>query len=142
MHHPIVSPSENETTLDSSWLILDKTMDNVSYLEQQLCEFQGDKGSKEYQFLEEEFTQKLIAIDNIDNKGSEFIKQQQKESKETLKNSLMILESKAQDQYDKSNNTISQNVTNIDPGIAMACSIFRCFFKDFHYTFCQICCGF
>ena len=111
--HCAVSKSEDETTVDPSWAMLDKIMNNVSYLEEQLCEFQGVKGCKHYRLLEEKFTQKLVALDDIDTKGSEFIRQQRKESIKAINDFLRILESKAQKQSEKSN-TVLSDMTNVD----------------------------
>ena len=43
----------------SAW----KIMDNVRYLKEKLSEFNGFKGSEEYIFLKEKFTEKLLALD-------------------------------------------------------------------------------
>ena len=74
--------------------MLDIIMDNVLYLEEKLEEFRGVKESKEYKFLEVQFTRKLSALDGIDARGREDIKQKRKESINTINRYLGILETK------------------------------------------------
>ena len=70
---------------------LNKIMENVLDLEKQISDFQGEKDSKEYKFLDEELTRKLIALDKIE---ADNVRQQRKESIDSINNLVSILESK------------------------------------------------
>ena len=81
---------------DSCSVLLDMIMDNVPDIDEQINMFRGRKGSKDYSFLEEKLTQKLIALNGIDIKGNEYLRKQRAESLKTINRFLSILESKAQ----------------------------------------------
>ena len=55
---------------DPNFIKLDMINENIRYLEEQLDVFQGVKGGEEYKLLEDEFNQKLLALDSINTKGS------------------------------------------------------------------------
>jgi len=78
-------------------------MDNVPDIDEQINMFRGRKGSKDYSFLEEKLTQKLIALNGIDIKGNEYLRKQRAESLKTINRFLSILESKAQRKPDTGN---------------------------------------
>ena len=61
----------------------------------QIGAFQGEKNSKEYKFLDEELTRKLLALDKIEAAGQDTVRQQRKESINSINNLVIILESKA-----------------------------------------------
>ena len=84
----------NKSMINPCSTMLDIIMDNVLHLEEKLEEFRGVKGSKEYKFLEVQFTRKLSALDGIDARGREDIKQKRKESINTINRYLDILETK------------------------------------------------
>ena len=84
----------NKSMINPYSTMLDIIMDNVLYLEEKLEEFRGVKESKEYKFLEVQFTRKLSALDGIDARGREDIKQKRKESINTINRYLGILETK------------------------------------------------
>ena len=73
---------------------LNEIMENVLGLEKQIRAFQGEKNSKEYRFLDEELTRKLIALDKIEAAGQDNVRQQRKESINSINNLVSILESK------------------------------------------------
>ena len=61
---PASSKDSHEEHEDDHCLsLLDMIMENVRYLKEKLSEFNGFKGSKEYKFLKENFTEKLLALD-------------------------------------------------------------------------------
>ena len=72
---------------------LNKIMENVLDLEKQVSDFQGEKDSKEYKCLDEMLTKTLLALDGID--GPDDVRQQRKESINSINNLVSILESKA-----------------------------------------------
>ena len=80
---------------DPSFSKLNEIMENVLDLEKQVGAFQGEKNSKEYKFLDEELTRKLIALDKIETAGQDNVRQQRKESIKIINNCVSILESKA-----------------------------------------------
>ena len=80
---------------DPSFSKLNEIMENVLDLEKQVGAFQGEKNSKEYKFLDEELTRKLIALDKIETAGQDNVKQLRKESIKSINNCISILESKA-----------------------------------------------
>ena len=80
---------------DPGFSKLNEIMENVLDLEKQVGAFQGEKNSKEYKFLDEELTRKLIALDKIEAAGQDNVRQQRKESINSINNLVSILESKA-----------------------------------------------
>ena len=69
-------------------------MDNVDYLKEKLSVFGGMKGNKEYRFLQEKFTEKLLALDRIDIKERNDVRKQRNEAINTINHCLRVLESK------------------------------------------------
>ena len=93
---------------DPCMMKLDKIMDNVRDLEKKISAFQGDKDSKEYRFLDEVLTRKLLALDGIDTAGRADIRQHRKESIKSINRCLSVLESKAKNQAEKNNAILSE----------------------------------
>ena len=85
---------------------LNEIMENVLVLEKQIVAFQGEKNSKEYRFLDEELTRKLIALDKIEAAGQDNVRQQRKEAINSINNLVSILESKAKTNQAEKNNAI------------------------------------
>ena len=79
---------------DPSFNKLNKIMENILHLEKQVGAFQGEKNSKEYKCLDEMLTKSLLALDGIDSDGEEDVRQQRKESINSINNLVSILESK------------------------------------------------
>ena len=100
--------TENKREDDPCMMKLDKIMDNVRDLEKKISAFQGDKDSKEYRFLDEVLTRKLLALDGIDTAGRADIRQHRKESIKSINRCLSVLESKAKNQAEKNNAILSE----------------------------------
>ena len=82
-------------------------MKNVVELEtKQLNAFQGEKNSKEYRFLDEMLTRNLLALDGIETAGRDDVRQQRKESVNSINRCVRILESKAKTKQEEKNNAI------------------------------------
>ena len=65
-------------------LNLNDIMENVLYLERQVGAFQGEKEDKEYKFLNEMLTRNFLALDGIETAGRDDVRQQRKESVNSL----------------------------------------------------------
>ena len=74
---------------------LNKIMENVLDIKKQIDVFQGENTSKDYKFLDEMLTRKLLALDDIVTGGRDDVRQQRKESIEIINHCVSILESKA-----------------------------------------------
>jgi hypothetical protein len=77
---------------------LNKIMENVPDLEKQVSVFQGEKNSKEYKSLDELLTRKLLALDGIEPAGRDDVRQQRKESIESINRCVSILETRCNGQ--------------------------------------------
>ena len=86
---------------DPSFNKLNKIMENVLHLEKQVGAFQGEKNSKEYKCLDEMLTKSLLALDGIDSDGEEDVRQQRKESVNSVNRCISILETKSKTYQDE-----------------------------------------
>jgi BCL2-associated athanogene 3 len=91
---------------DPSLQQLFKIQDNVNELVNQLDEFNGDKNSKEFKYLDEMLTRNLIALDEIESGGRPDVRQARKESINAINRCLSVLEAKAKSPDAARNNEI------------------------------------
>ena len=71
---------------------LHQIMDDFHDLEKQVDDFKGNENSKEYKFLDEMLTRKLLALDSIDTLGRNDLRQIRKEFIKRINLLLNILE--------------------------------------------------
>ena len=90
-------------------------MDNVPHLEEKLNVFVGVKGSKEYEFLHENFTQNLEALDKIDIKRRDTFRKQRKEYINKINRCLGILESKMENKAEEITSELKNEEKNGSP---------------------------
>ena len=91
---------------DPSLQQLFKIQDNVNELVNQLDEFNGDKNSKEFKYLDEMLTRNLLALDEIESGGRPDVRQARKESINAINRCLSVLEAKAKSPDAARNNEI------------------------------------
>ena len=81
---------------------LHQIMENFHDLEKQVDDFKGNENSKEYKFLDEMLTRKLLALDSIDTSGRNDLRQIRKEFIKRINLLLNVLElAVAQNQDEK-----------------------------------------
>jgi len=104
-------PNKNATENnleDIQRMKLHKIMENFYDLEKQVDDFKGNENSKEYRFLDEMLTRKLLALDSIDISGRNDLRKIRKEFIERINILFNILElTTAQYQDQKLQDTIS-----------------------------------
>lgn len=113
---PIPVPVEVKIKLrqdDPCFRKLNKIMENVLDLEKRIGAFQGEKDSKEFKLLDEILTRNLLALDGIEAAGRDDVRQQRKESVNSINRCVRILESKAKTKQAEKNNAILADLAQL-----------------------------
>ena len=102
--HPNMTPLEQVTLI----------LSEATEIQERVNAFKGRKGDKEYLYLEEMLTRKLLKLDNILSEGNEEIRSVRKQAVRTVQSSLDQLELKAfaNDQPEPASNQLVPADTN------------------------------
>ena len=97
---------------DPKWLKMVEIMETFDNLEKEVSNFEANEDDKQYKFLDEMLTRKLLALDSVDISGRSDLKQKRKEFIKRINLLLSNLESKAKKQA-KLENLLDQLETEI-----------------------------